>query len=105
MADAALLHELGRRVARTRTGRNITQQQLAERAGVSRSTLTRIETGRGASLEHFVAVLRQLRALDGLEAILPQPEIRPSDLLRGSATPPRQRARPRGTSRSWGSEQ
>jgi len=105
MTDTAILHELGKRVAGTRKARNITQEDLAKRSGLSRSTLTRIETGRGASLEHFVAVLRQLRALDALDAILPEPELRPSDIAVGNAPRPRQRARPRAVPRSWGPDQ
>jgi transcriptional regulator with XRE-family HTH domain len=47
--------------------RGLTQAQLADRAGISRTTLSRLEHGgEGASLESFMRVLRALGVLDSL---------------------------------------
>jgi transcriptional regulator with XRE-family HTH domain len=43
MSDEALLQELGRRIARLRLERNLSQAQLAEQAGISKRTLERLE--------------------------------------------------------------
>ena len=43
--DAAVLTEIGRRLARVRLEKNLTQVQLAEQAGVSKSTVQRLESG------------------------------------------------------------
>lgn len=104
MSDAAIVAELGRRIARARTDRNITQSDLAERSGIGRSTLARIESGKSVSLDHFIAILRSLRSVDSLDEILPDPPIRPSQVFAGDSTTPRQRSRPRppGRQQIWG---
>lgn len=51
--------------------RGLTQAQLADRAGVSRSTVSRLETGDGGvSLENLLRVLRALGVLDALPRAL-----------------------------------
>lgn len=52
-------------IARWRKLRGLTQAQLADRSGVSRDTLTRLEGGDGGvSLENVLKVLRGLGILD-----------------------------------------
>lgn len=47
--------------------RGLTQAQLADRAGIGRATLTRLESGDGGiNLESFLRVLRALGILDNL---------------------------------------
>jgi DNA-binding XRE family transcriptional regulator len=59
MSDAALLQELGQRIARLRLERNLSQSQLAEQAGISKRTLERLEAGAAATqLSLFLRVLR-----------------------------------------------
>ncbi len=43
--EERLLREIGKRMAGQRLERNMTQAQLAERAGVSRRTVERLEAG------------------------------------------------------------
>jgi transcriptional regulator with XRE-family HTH domain len=50
--------------------RGLTQTQLADRAGVSRDTLTRLEGGTGVGLETLLRVLRALGLLDLLTEAL-----------------------------------
>jgi len=74
--------------------RGLTQAQLADRAGVSRNTLARLERGDGGvSLENLLRVLRALGILDLLPKALDPYE---SDIgrLRASEQLP-QRVRPR----------
>lgn len=71
-ADAAVLQELGQRLAAARLARNLTQVELAAEAGVSKRTLERLETGQAATqLSGFVRVCRALRLLDRLDALVP----------------------------------
>lgn len=94
LSDGAVRSELGARLARTRLDRNLTQEGLAERAGVSRDTLRRLERGQGASLTALLRVLRALGLLERLEALVPPPLPSPIEELE-RAEGRRQRARPR----------
>ncbi len=60
------LTRMGEDLATWRKLRRLTVVETADRAGVSVSTLTRLESGRGASLEHTLAVARALGVLDSL---------------------------------------
>jgi transcriptional regulator with XRE-family HTH domain len=81
-------------VTRWRKLRGLTQAQLADRAGVSRDTLARLEGGEGGiSLENLLRILRALGILDSLPKALDPYE---TDLgrLRADEQLPR-RVRPR----------
>ena len=73
MSDAAVLREIGERVKQYRLNLNLTQQMIADRAGIHRSTLSAFENGTSASLLTFVQVMRALDALDSLDYFLPNP--------------------------------
>ena len=72
--DPAVLSELGERLARSRLERNLTQQQLADEAGVSKRTVERLEAGETATqLSGFIRVCRALDLLDRLDALIREP--------------------------------
>ncbi len=59
--------QIGENVATWRKLQRLTSQQLAERANVSRATISRLENGDSSvSLETFLNVCRSLSMLDGL---------------------------------------
>lgn len=68
----ALLAELGRRIERLRLARNLSQEALAERAGIGRATMQRIERGEPVKTTVLVKVLGALDRLDVLDAVLPE---------------------------------
>jgi DNA-binding XRE family transcriptional regulator len=73
-----------------------TQQQLADQAGVSRSTVHRMENGVGAvQMSSFIRVCRVLGTLPNLDAWLPRGDTpSPMDALRrGGRTRVRARAK------------
>lgn len=73
LTDQAILHELGRRLAVSRLEKNLTQVQLAEEAGVSKSTLQRLEAGEVATqLSGLLRVCRVLDLLESFDALLPE---------------------------------
>jgi transcriptional regulator with XRE-family HTH domain len=95
-SDETVLAELGRRLARTRLERNLSQQQLAREAGVSRATIERLEAGDPIKSSNLVRVLRSLGLLDALDRLIPEPLPSPVERLRLQGRR-RQRARtPRG---------
>ena len=85
--------ELCRQLERIRLGRNVTQQQLADQAGVSRGTIIRMEKGAGCTLNTFIRVLSALRLDTQLDALLPAAAVNPIDRMRNRSRE-RQRARP-----------
>jgi len=76
--DGAILSELGRRLARVRLERNLTQAQLAEQAGVSKSTVERLESGSVATqLSGFIRVCRVLDVIERFEMLVPESMLSP----------------------------
>ena len=73
ITDEALLALLGERLARLRLARNLTQQQLAEQAGLGLRTVQRLELGEAATqLSSFVRVCRVLGLLERLDGFIPE---------------------------------
>lgn len=72
--------------------RGLTQAQLADRAGISRAALSRLEHGgEGVSLESFLRVLRALGVLDALTRALDPYESDVGRLRSGEELPARVR--------------
>jgi transcriptional regulator with XRE-family HTH domain len=95
-SDEAVLAELGSRLRSTRLERNLSQERLAEEAGVGRVTLQRIEAGESPSLVSLVRVLRALDLLGGLNALVPEPTPSPIDELRRQGRRRQRAGSPRG---------
>jgi transcriptional regulator with XRE-family HTH domain len=90
--DDAVLAEFGKRLARLRLERNLTQSQLACEAGISKPTLQRLESGEVATqLSGFLRVCRALGLLERLDLLLPEPVASPMAQLK-QAGRKRQRA-------------
>jgi len=68
---------LGKRLRGLRRSRGFTQAELAERAGLSRPTISTLERGKDVNLDSFLSVLRALELLDVLDASLPEPAVSP----------------------------
>jgi transcriptional regulator with XRE-family HTH domain len=74
LTDEAILRELGGRLTAARLERNLTQEALADQAGVSKRTVERLESGKvGTQLSGFVRVCRSLGLVERFDALLPEP--------------------------------
>ncbi len=112
MTDAAVLAELGRRLARHRFERNWTQAELAAQAGVGQATVQRAERGESVQATSLVKLLRALDLLGGLDVAVPEAIDLPIAQLEREQRPLRRRARGRGQRRAdsterpwtWGEE-
>ncbi len=82
MSDKAILREIGRRLRRRRLDRNLTQQVLADAAGLSRTTVSDLERGTPAGMLTMIQVLRALGGLEELDAFVPDPGFSPLELVR-----------------------
>jgi transcriptional regulator with XRE-family HTH domain len=80
-SDDAILVELGDRLRRERLNRDVSQEALAGRAGVSLGTLRNAEAGTGSSMTTFIRLLRALGMIPRMDAVLPESEISPMQLL------------------------
>jgi putative transcriptional regulator len=78
----ALQRDLGRRIEALRLGRNIQQSALAREAGVSRRTITRLESGQSVSLDTLLRVMRALGLSSRLATLLPEPSVQPIERVR-----------------------
>lgn len=82
MSDKAIIRDIGKRLKQIRLNKNITQQELSEKSGVHRTTISKIETGQKISLLTLIQVLRGLGELQRLENIIPEEIVSPIQLAR-----------------------
>lgn len=80
--DSAVLDEIGRRLQVYRLNLNLSQAQVAEKAGVSRRAFQKLEGGQPCTLALLVRVLRALGRLDALDDLLPEPGLSPIQLAK-----------------------
>ena len=105
----AVVEELTGRLARYRMESGMTQARLAERAGVSKRTIERIEDGCDTQLTTLVRLLRVLGLSDRLDQLIPESTVSPMDMLQGKTEPPRRAKRKKAAQTDkpwkWGDEQ
>lgn len=106
---SAWLAELSERLARHRLNQDLTQAELARRAGISLRTVARLEAGDAVQLESLIRVLIALGLSSRLENWIPEVPASPIQQLerQGEA---RQRASGRPTPGAaqdweWGDDQ
>lgn len=80
--DDAVLQELGARLAGTRLEQNLSQDELADKAGVARITVARLEAGETVKTPSLIRVIRALGLLDGLGRAIPEPGPSPIERLK-----------------------
>ena len=80
-SNGYILKELGKRIQDVRISTSITQKELAERAGISPSTMERIENGENVKVENILNVMRALSLLSNLNIVIPEQEIVPSVVI------------------------
>lgn len=87
--DEAILTELGRRLAQSRIERNFTQAELARKAGVSKRTLERLESGETTQTRTLLRVFRELDLLGRLDVVVPESTLRPKQMVKGGGKIPK----------------
>jgi DNA-binding XRE family transcriptional regulator len=93
---AELQRELGERLRRLRIDRDLSQAQLAGKAGISLKTLRNLELGAGSSVDTLLRTLKALGLPSLLDGLAPAPTVSPLALLKGPDPPRRvRRARKR----------
>jgi putative transcriptional regulator len=100
--DDVILAELGQRLTAARLARNLKQDELAERAGLSKRTLERMETGHSVQLSNFIRALRGLGLLENLEQFIPEALPSPLAQLKLRKKQRHRASTPRGATRAPG---
>ncbi|MEN9465133.1 MAG: hypothetical protein RL217_1314 [Pseudomonadota bacterium] len=77
----ALTEELGERLKQVRLNKNLTQQDIADHAGLSRRAVINAEKGK-TTLEAFVTILMVLGLAEQLTLFLPPQPISPIQLAK-----------------------
>ena len=100
MTADEVMKELGLRVSEHRLSLNWTQKELAERSGLSLSTIIRLESGVGSTrLEAFASICMALNLTSGFESLLPEVKMMPQEVIKGVKM--RQRARKSANKVAW----
>jgi len=71
LTETEIMEEIGSRVRLARMEKNLTQQMLAERSGLNRSTIRDLENGRSVNLLSLLSLFRSLEILERLDLLLP----------------------------------
>ncbi len=64
MTNKALLQYVGKQMRQMRINARLSQQDLADRSGVSRATVVQVESGKGTKMESVIALLRAMNKLE-----------------------------------------
>lgn len=78
---SALAEEIGQRLKQARLNRDLTQTEVAERAGVARKSVLNAEKGK-VPFDVFIAIMVALDLTEKLELFLPRQEISPIQLAK-----------------------
>ena len=101
------LDDIGKRIKQYRVSLNMTQQDLADKSGVSKRSISRIEQGESSQMETFIKILMALDLIDNFDLLIPDQTVRPSFYLENNKKT-RQRVRKPSNSANefkWGDEE
>lgn len=93
--EAEILEGLGQRMARKRLERNLTQDDLAKEAGVSRATVRRLEAGRSTQLANLIRILGALGLAQNFGSLVPETGMRPLEAVERKRKERKRASRPR----------
>lgn len=76
---------LSKRIRAYRVGMGISQRDLAERSGISTTSVSRFEQTGAITLNNLISILRTLGAIDRIRELIPEPQSpSPLELLEAS---------------------
>lgn len=102
LSDTQISQKIGARLKSIRLKQNMTQQELANQAVVSVSSIKKIESGRICSFDSLLRIMRILGNLDLLQELTEDEMLSPNEyfeLVNAKGRHQRKRARNKGTSK------
>lgn len=91
--DKEAIKEIGERCRRQRVDAGISQEDVSNRTGLSRTTIINFEKGNDFKFSTLLSYLNVLGLKDNVEILISDPYIRPNDIAKLGKS--RQRARKR----------
>ncbi len=82
LSDLALLELIGNKIRQVRLSQNRNQEEVANAAGISRSTLSLLERGEVTRTDSLIQVLRVLNSLHLLQNFEIHDEVSPLEYLK-----------------------
>lgn len=73
-SEQVILKELGTRIKQHRISLNITQNELADKCGISVSTASRIENGEDSIFSNYIKILNAIGLLQNVDMLIPEPQ-------------------------------
>ena len=102
--NTAILKELGQRLARMRKQQGMSQQKLAEEAGLGVATLRRIEAGQDSQMESWLKIMKSLRMVASINVLLPENFDSPRAEVLSTSKRRRKKDIADGVGRAWGDQ-
>ena len=96
-----VLKELGNRIKDNRIAYPMTREQLAEKSGVSLSTIVRMENGVNIGMEQLINVMRALNLLHSIELLIPEYKLSPMDIAMGREKKKRASSKKPDSKKNW----
>ena len=89
MSDDAILNVIGEQFKQMRLNARMSQADLAKVSGLSRNTISAMETGRNVSIANAIILLRYLKKLDVLDAFRTAAPISPRAIVKNQGKMPK----------------
>lgn len=77
-----IYREMGKRIQQYRIASEMTQAQLAEKCGISKRSIERVESGENRNMDVFLAVLQAFNLQSNISLLVPEQELRPTDIIK-----------------------
>ena len=99
------IKDLGRKIKLYRISLGMSQQELADKTGISKRSISRMEQGDSVQMNSLFTILIALDLGDNIELLVPDESKRPSYYLeKPQNTPKRVRKKPEKNDFKWGDE-
>lgn len=100
------IRELGRKIKTYRIMKEMSQQDLEDKTGVSKRSISRLEQGKSVQVDNLFKILLALDLGENIELLVPDQTKRPSYYLKKTVDEPKRvRKRTEKSEFKWGDEQ